>query len=476
MYMAPETEVAVVGAGPAGLSAAYTASRAGCNVTLVDSYARPGGQYYKQMPAQFRAKSPGSLHQEFARAERLFSALQRDSKVTILTGTTVWSAQVSISEDAVTLYLDSGDKSSKLSARKVVLAPGAYDRALPFPGWDLPGVMTAGAMQTLVKSQRVLPGSRIVLSGSGPFLMPVAAALAQAGAWVLGVYEATHPSQWVRHTLQAWGHWDKLREARVYLRILRKHRVPVKFGQAVVRAEGDRQVRRALVARLNADWSPIAGSEQRLEVDAVGVGYGFVPSTELASLLGCAQRYDALQAGFFVRHDATMESSRKGIFVAGEITGIGGSAVARPQGAIAGLSAAYQLGHLSAQQARQAMAQHLEVLHHQQAFARLLHRLYAVQPGWMEWLTPATTLCRCEEVSYAKVEEAVKQFGASDVKTVKSLTRCGMGLCQGRVCGPNVTSITATLSGRPPEEVGTLSARPIVKPITLGALAQHQPA
>ncbi len=474
--MAPETEVAIVGAGPAGLSAAYAASRAGCRVTLVDSYARAGGQYYKQMPAQFRAKSPGSLHHEFARAERLFSALQRDSNVTTLTGTTVWSARASTSDDAVTLYLDSGDKSSELAARKVVLAPGAYDRALPFPGWDLPGVMTAGAMQTLVKSQRVLPGRRIVLSGSGPFLMPVAAALAQAGAQVLGVYEATRPRQWVRHALQAWGHWDKLREAQGYLGILRKHRVPVEFGRAVIRAEGEGQVRSAVVARLKADWSPIAGSEQFIDVDSVGVGYGFVPSTELANLLGCAHQYDTLQAGFFVKHDDAMESSRKGIFVAGEITGIGGSAVARLQGAIAGLAAAHRLGHLSAERARAAIAPRRKELQHQQSFARLLHRLYAVQPGWREWLTPETTVCRCEEVIYAKVEEAINQFGASDVKTVKSLTRCGMGLCQGRICGPNVAAITTALSGRPPEEVGTLSTRPIVKPISLAALAStNQP-
>src|SRR5207248_2833308 len=118
------------------------------------------------------------------------------------------------------------EQSSELRARKVILAPGAYDRALPFPGWDLPGVMTAGAMQTLGKSQRVLPGRRIVLSGSGPFLLPVAAALAQAGANVVGVYEATHPRYWARYAPQVWGHWDKLREAQAYLRILRKHRVP----------------------------------------------------------------------------------------------------------------------------------------------------------------------------------------------------------------------------------------------------------
>jgi NADPH-dependent 2,4-dienoyl-CoA reductase/sulfur reductase-like enzyme len=472
--MALQTEVAVVGAGPAGLGAAYAAMQAGCAVTLIDSYARPGGQYYKQMPSEFQARSPGALHHRFGPAQRLMPALQAHSKVTILTGTTVWSAQAADSKGAVTLYLNDDTTSSELHSLSVVLAPGAFDRALPFPGWDLPGVMTAGAIQSLVKSQRVLPGRRIVLSGSGPFLMPVAAALAQAGAQVLGVYEATHPRHWVRHAPQAWGHWDKLREALDYAGILRKYRVPVKFGRAVVRAEGDGRVRRVAVARLDAGWSPIAGSEQYVEVDTLGLGYGFVPSIELAQLLGCALRYDPLQAGFFVQHDASMESSRKGVFVAGEIAGIGGSSVARPQGAIAGLAAARKLGRLSAARAREAMAPHLKELHHQQAFARLLHRLYPVPKGWFDWLTPETIICRCEEVSYARVKEAVTQFGATDAKTVKNITRCGMGLCQGRVCGSNVAAITSALSDRPPEEVGTLAARPIVKPVMLGAMIHEE--
>ena len=426
------------------------------------------------MPEQFNPRKPGALQHDFALAERLFSALQGEDRVSILSDTTVWSAQAPSGDECITLYLNKDEQSSELRTRKVILATGAYDRALPFPGWDLPGVMTAGAMQTLVKSQRVLPGRRIVLSGSGPFLMPVAAALAQAGARVVGVYEATHPLRWARYAPQVWGHWDKLREAQAYLRIIRKHRVPVRFGRAVIRAEGDRKIERATVARLKPDWTPIAGSEEYVEADAVGVGYGFVPSTELAHLLGCVHWYDARQGGFFVQHDAWMESSRKGVFVAGEITGIGGSAVAGAEGAIAGLAAARQLGRLSADKAKRVISRRMKELRHQQEFARLLHRLYAVRPGWTGWMTPETMVCRCEEVSYGTIREAVTHLGASDVKTVKSLTRCGMGLCQGRVCGPNVTAITSALSGRSPAEVGALTTRPIVKPVLLGALAEAE--
>src|SRR5437016_3494933 len=426
-----ETEVAIVGAGPAGLSAAVAASEAGCRVTIVDAYARPGGQYYKQMPGEFHPRRPETLYHDFSQAQQLFAKLDDHARVQVLSGTTVWTVQAaSTPGDPVTLYLNTGAGSVGLRAEKVILAPGAYDRVLPFPGWDLPGVMTMGAAQTLVKSQRVLPGLRVVLSGSGPFLLPVAAGLAQAGAQV----------------------------------------VPVQFGRAVIRASGDERVQHITVARLSADWQPIAGSEEQREVDAVCIGYGFVPSLELSSLLGCTHRYDPVQATFVVQHDADMQSSRAGVFVAGEITGIGGSAVAMPQGTLAGLAVARQLGRLSESAAQRKMAPYRKALRHRQAFAVLLQYLFRLRPGWLSWMTPETLVCRCEEVPFQQIEAAIKDDHARDVKTVKALTRCGMGLCQGRVCGPSVAAITAALTGQDPAQLGALMGRPIVKPITLGAL------
>ncbi len=463
-----EAELAIVGAGPAGLAAAAAAADAGCRVTLIDTYARPGGQYFRQTAREFDAEAPEALHHDFGIAQRLFARLEAGPGVEIVSGATVWAAEPGADGAAATLYVAGDWGCRAVRAGAVVLATGAHDRALPFPGWDLPGVMTVGGAQALVKGQRVLPGRRVLLSGSGPFLLPVAAGLAEAGARVVGVCEATTPWRWAGYGPRAWGHLGKLGEALAYARVLQRHRVPLRFGSAVIRAEGDGRVERVTVARLAPDWTPIPGSEEQVEVDVVAIGYGFVPAVELAASLGCPLRYDALQAMQVVRHDGEMRSSIDGVFVAGEIAGIGGSAVALPQGALAGLAAAHYLGRLSTAEATDRMAPQRKVLRRSQHFANTLNDLFALRPGWLNWVAPDTVVCRCEEVTRGRIEEAVVEYEARDLKAVKALTRCGMGLCQGRICGPAVAALTAQYSGRAAGAVGAFSGRPIIKPVALG--------
>jgi NADPH-dependent 2,4-dienoyl-CoA reductase/sulfur reductase-like enzyme len=463
-----EVELAIVGAGPAGLAAAAAAADAGCRVVLIDAYARPGGQYFRQTPREFDAQVPEALHHDFGVARRLFARLDAAPGVEIVSGGSVWAAEPL--DDGATLYIGATSGSRALRARAVVLASGAHDRVLPFPGWDLPGVLTVGGAQALVKGQRVLPGRRVLLSGSGPFLLPVAAGLAEAGARVVGVCEATTPRHWAHYIPRAWGHLDKLAEGAAYMRELRRHRVPLRFGQAAIRAQGEGHVESVTVARLAPDWTPIPGSEERLVVDVLAIGYGFVPAVELAVSLGCALRYDALQGGHVVRHDGEMRSSRDGVFVAGEITGIGGAAVALPQGALAGLAAARYLGRLSAGEAPARMALQRAALRRAQHFADTLNHVFVSRPGWLNWTTPDTVVCRCEEVTRSRIEAAVANFGARDMKAIKAVTRCGMGLCQGRICGPAVAALTAHYGGRDAGALGSFSGRTIVSPLMLGDL------
>lgn len=468
-----EVDIAIVGAGPAGLAAAREVSAAGATAALVDSYSRPGGQYFKQTPQAFRAKRPGRLHHDYTPAQTLFGVVGESPRLTLLTDTTVWTAYAG--EVGFSLHCYRPDQGSlELRAKKVILAPGAHDRALPFPGWDLPGVMTAGAIQTLAKSQRVLPGRKIVLSGSGPFLLPVAALLAESGANIVGVFEATRPRDILRYSPSVWSGRSKLGEGAGYLRVLRRHGVPYQFGRAVVRVEGRERVEQVGVARLNADWTIVPGSLETLDADTVGVGYGFSPSLDLSQLLGCEHRYEPIQVASFAVHDARQQSTRPGVYVAGEICGIGGSAVALPQGAVAGLAAALDLDYPLTQQgvmASRLVAYQAEV-RQAQTFAGTLNRMFALKPGWLTWATPETVICRCEEVTLGRVQAAITEYDLKNVKAVKLTTRCGMGLCQGRVCGPVVSAITASMTGRDPADVGSFSNRPIVRPVPLGELAR----
>ncbi len=181
-----ETEIAVVGAGPAGIAAALAASRAGAQVTVVDEYSRPGGQIYRQPPEVFHVPDGGILGKEHRKAQRLFRQLA-GSPVELLPETLVWGVQ---DEMTLLLYREGGEAET-LRAEAIVVAAGAYDRPIAFPGWTLPGVWTAGGTQAMLKSQRVLPGRRVLVAGAGPLLLPLAAALAEAGATVVGMVEAT---------------------------------------------------------------------------------------------------------------------------------------------------------------------------------------------------------------------------------------------------------------------------------------------
>ena len=185
-----------------------------------------------------------------------------------------------------------------MRAEALVLATGAYERSVPFPGWTLPGVYTAGGCQVLLKSQAVLPGKRVLVAGTGPLLLVVARQLARAGAQVVAVAEASSYTGLVLTPHLLWGHWGLLREGRGYLRELKKAGIPFLPRHTIIEARGEGQVREAVIARLDHAWRPLPGSERTLEVDTVAMGFGFIPNTELSRMAGCEHYYDARQGGW----------------------------------------------------------------------------------------------------------------------------------------------------------------------------------
>lgn len=450
-------DVAVVGAGPAGLAAAVTAGRAGCRVALLDSAPQLGGQFWRH-----RAEWTGRRQ----RAWSVFAALRADllsSRVDYTAGAAVWFVEPE--PDGFVLHVE---QSRPVRAARLVVATGTHDRVLPFPGWDLPGVVTPGAAQALLKGSGVAVGARVVVAGAGPFLLPVAAGLLAAGVAVAGVYEAGDPLRYARRPGAVAA--GKLVEAAGYAARLARHRVPYRTRHAVVAARGATAVSSVEVARLDRRGRPVP-PRRVVACDAVAVGYGFTPQLELPLALGCATRLD-VDGNLALEVDLAGRTSVPGVYAAGEVTGVGGADLALTEGRLTGAAISAATGRglpfpdrdLTRMLSRRAA---------QRRFARLMHEAHAPPGGWPAWLDERTVVCRCEEVPVARIRAAVTDLGATDARTVKSLCRPGMGWCQGRVCGYATAALTAHLRGRPvaAEDLATFARRPIATPVPLGELA-----
>lgn len=456
-FPAEAAEITVLGAGPAGLAAAVTAASAGARVTLVDTGARVGGQFWRH-----REGDEGVGHHDWPTLVRLRAGL---SRVDVRTRHAIW--HVERTDGGFTVHTDRGE----VSCRTVIVATGAYDRQVPFPGWTLPGVYTAGGVQALLKGHGVRAGSRVVVAGTGPFLLPVAAGLVEAGAEVAGVFEAGSPAGFARSPLAVLANAGKLAEGAGYLKTLLRQRVPYLMRTAVVAAQGTDGVESVTVASLDRQWRIVAGSERTVACDTVAVGYGFTPQLELPLQLGCETRLGADGSLVAVADDQQRATTPR-VYLAGEVCGVGGSALSLVEGELAGLHAA--LTTVGAEPNRDIVARLLRQRKSLRAFANAMHAAHPVRPGWQTWLDSETQVCRCEEVSVGTVRSAVEDLGATDARTVKLLARPGMGLCQGRVCGYATACLVAAECGREPTaaDLAGVAARPIAQPVTLGDLAR----
>jgi NAD(P)H-nitrite reductase large subunit len=247
--------------------------------------------------------------------------------------------------------------------------------------------------------------------------------------------------------------------------------VPLRYRRIVVRAEGRRRVEAVVHAAVDDDWRVVPGTEKRVEVDTLCVGYGFFPSVELMRVAGCELRYDENLGGPVVVVDEWMRTTVDGVSAAGDGTGVAGSHVAVGEGRLAALGAAVDLGALSAEDAEDRAGPIRRRLLAKRRFQRALRRMHRIGPGVYELATPGTVVCRCEEVTRAELERAID--ASDDVSVVKGLTRAGMGLCQGRNCARQVAALIAARHGRELADVPYGTARSPVRPVPIGAIADE---
>jgi NADPH-dependent 2,4-dienoyl-CoA reductase/sulfur reductase-like enzyme len=465
--------LAVLGAGPAGLAATIAAAVHGVHVTLIDSAAQAGGQFYRQPATELNAGRPQALHHQWRTWERLRDTLARHieaGRVTHLTGHHVWFMERQLIQPAgaadrgghraaFTVHALLGpaqDEPVEVRADAVLLATGGYEKVLPFPGWTLPGVLTAGGAQAMLKGTLAVSGRTAVVAGTGPLLLPVATGLAAAGVEVAALVESADPKAFVRRTRALAAQPGKVVEGAQYAAQLLRHRVKLLTRHTVVEAHGDERLEAVTVAALDTDGRVRPGTERRIACDTLAVGHGMLPHTDLAEALGCGLD------GLNVQVDDEQRTDVPGVWAAGETTGIGGAALSLAEGHIAGRAAAARLN--GAEPDPRTWAPAAKSRRRLREFFAALDTVYAPPARWTDLVTDDTVVCRCEEVTGGAIREAVDGLGAGDVRTVKLLTRAGMGWCQGRICGPAVAGLAGCDL--------TPSRRPFARPVPLGVLAR----
>ncbi len=453
----------IVGGGPAGMNAAIAAAEQGVASCIIDEGHSLGGQIYREPHARGRTEN----FPYFGRGDKLRGQVANYKElIDVQSGSVVWG----ISKDGKVAVGKERHGTQLLEPECLVLAPGAYEYTVPFPGWTLPGVMTPGSAQILAKTMAISPGKRVAVAGTGPLIYVVASQLVERGVNVVCVLEATRRMDWWRLPVQGWRASAFLKEGLGYLHTLRKGGVPVRYGRIVTRAEGDAEVSSMTHAPVDGNWSPDSSRQETIEVDTLCVGYGLQPRNYLAQLAGCDIEFDPQQGGWRATRDTEMCTSRRNVFAVGDGAGIAGSAVAELEGQLAGLVCANRLAKLSAHKLARLREPVDAQLHKLAGAQAALGHITRIRPGLSELVETDTIVCRCEEVKWNEVKAAISH-GGTRFRTLKVMTRFGMGMCQARYCWPAMARKISEQTHMSLEDIGPVSPRPPIRPVSVDVIA-----
>lgn len=449
-------DLAIIGSGPAGMAAAAQAAELGLSVTILDEQPRAGGQIYRDV-ARVAPLRGDILGPDYTHGLTLTADLHTPA-ITHIAGAIVWAI-----EDRFRISYTRAGQAAQLWADQIVLATGALERPMPLPGWTLPGVMTAGAGQILLKQSGVL-AKNAVLVGAGPLLYLIAAQMVRAGSPPAAMVETQSRRDLVagaRHIGGALRGWRYMAKGVQMLAAITRARVPRYRGATDITIEGD--------TKAQALSFTAKGRPHRIATDTVFLHHGVVPNTQTARSLDVPHIWDAAQHCFVPQTDEWGQSARSGVFIAGDSGGIGGAKTAEVTGRLAALGAAYDANRLPQADRDRRAAPLRRKLAAEMAARPFLDAAY---PPYAAALRPQdeTIICRCEEVRAGDIR-AFAKLGCIGPNQAKAFGRAGMGPCQGRYCGLTVTGILAEATGQTPDQTGYYKIRAPLKPVTLGELA-----
>lgn len=457
--MAEQTDLVILGAGPAGMAAAIVARQAGLDVILLDEQPTPGGQIWRAIETRAAAARDDILGAAYLEGRPLAEAF-RASGADYRAGTQVWQI-----DPGFRVFATRGETSTAIRARAVLLASGAQERPVPFPGWTLPGVLTVGAAQILLKAAMEIPAGPVWVAGSGPLPLLYLTQLLRAGGRIAGYLDTTPAGRWraaLPHLPGALAGAGDILKGLGWLAALRRAGVRIVPHVTDLAALGTDHV--TAIRYRSANGPPVT-----TEAETLLVHEGVVPNLHVALSLGCETVWSDAQDCFHPVLDPWGQSSVEGLFIAGDGAGIGGATAARLRGELAAWGVALRLGATDTAAAEQAA----------RPIRRQLRRELGVRPFLDAMFRPReqafrpadeTVVCRCEEVTAGDVRRlaATGRLGPNQIKTA---TRAGMGPCQGRQCSYAINRIIADAQKRAPSEVGLPHVRPPLKPVTLGQLA-----
>lgn len=447
-------DLIVLGAGPAGANAAIAASQAGLKVAVLDELGDAGGQVWRK-PLDGLESLPSSPETRSGDALRVrLSASGADLRF----GRRIWSVGGRFRVDAI------GPQGNEtVEAPRLIVATGAHERVVPFANWTLPGVIGLAAATVLVKSQGVVPGHRLIVAGCGPLLIAVAAGVLKLGGQVVAIVDLAGPGDWLRTLPSLATQPTLLGRATSWALRIGVARVPVYFRHAVHRADGGERLERVTIAPVDRGGAFTSGPAPIFEVDGLCVGHGLVPGSEVTRLLRAEHVFDRLRGGFVPRLDPLGRSSVKGLYACGDGAGIRGAAIAEQAGRLSGLAAAHDAGTLPDKRFAELAGPAVKVMARARSFSDAMARMMALRPAQVASIAPETVVCRCEDVTRGEID-AAHEAGARDLNQLKHFTRCGMGPCQGRMCGDVAAEVLAAKVGSR-EQVGSWTGRPPLRPV-----------